>query len=78
MAKKVKVVIALEKSGFDTKLTVRTLQRNAMKPEDEVWVRNLEITTEKIEFELDEKVAEQLAKDALADMLADAAVPQSD
>ncbi len=78
MTKKAKVVISLEKSGVDTKLTVRTLQRTTTRPEDEAWVRNLEITSEKVEFEIDEGVAQMLAKGMLMDALADAAVVSLD
>ncbi len=78
MTKKAKVVIGLEKSGADIKVSVRTLQRHTTMDAKEIWVRNLEVTAEDIEFELDESVAQMLAKGALMDALADAVVPSSE
>ncbi len=74
MTKKAKVLIRLEKSGADIKVIVTTLQRHTTMDAKEIWVRNLEVTTEDIEFELDEKVAQMLTKGALMDALADAVV----
>ncbi len=74
MTKKAKVKISLEKSGADTKVVVTTLQRHTTMDAKEVWVRNLEVTAEDVEFELDDRVATELAKGALMDALADAGV----
>lgn len=76
MVMKERVKITLKKAGYGIKVIVTTLQRAMAKPEDETWVRNLEIATRYIEFELNREVAELLAKGALMDVLADATVSQ--